>query len=58
MSSVDRLILVDRLSVENSGKINDVTELVPITLGTGKGLKGTTEIIVGIKRIMGMVDLV
>ena len=56
--SVDRLILVDRLYVENSGKINDVTGLVTVTLGTAKGPKGTTEIVVGIKRIMGMAHLV
>lgn len=56
--SVDRLVLVDRLYVENSGKISDVTELVTITLGMAKGLKGTTEIAVGIKWIMGMAHLV
>src|SRR5437588_2186975 len=30
---VDRLVLVDRLYVENSGKISDETGLVTITLG-------------------------
>ena len=55
---VDRLVLVDRLYVENSGKINDVTGLVTVTLGTAKGPKGTTEIVVGIKRIMDMAYLV
>ena len=56
--SVDRLVLVDRLYVENSGKINEVTGLVTVTLGTAKGPKGITEIVVGIKRIMGMAHLV
>ena len=56
--SVDRLVLVDRLYVENSGKIGDVTGLVTVTLGAAKGEKGTTEIVVGIKRIMGMAHLV
>src|ERR1700761_218298 len=56
--SVDRLVLVDRLYVENSGKISNVTGLVTVTLGTAKGPKGTTETIVSIKRIMGMAHLV
>ena len=56
--SVDRLVLVDRLYVENSGKISNVTGLVTGTLGTAKGPKGTTETIVSIKRIMGMAHLV
>ena len=34
--SVDRLVLVDRLYVENSGKVSDVTGLVTITLRTAK----------------------
>jgi hypothetical protein len=55
---VDRLVLVDRLYVENSGKLSDITGLVTVTLGTGKGPNGTTEIVVGIKRIMGMAHLV
>ena len=58
MGSVDRLVLVDKLYVENSGKINDVTGLVTVTLGTAKGPKGISEIVVGIKRIMGMAHLV
>ena len=56
--SVDRLILVDRFYVENSGKINDVTGLVTMTLGMAKVAKRTTEIVVGIKRITGMAHLV
>ena len=56
--SVDRLVLVDRLYVENSGKISNVTGLLTVTLGTAKGPKGTTETIVSIERIMGMVHLV
>ena len=55
---VDRLVLVDRLYVENSGKISDITGLVTVTLETVKGPKGTTEIVVGIKRIIGMPHLV
>ena len=51
---VDRLVLVDRLYVENSGKISDIIGLVTLALETVKGPKGTTEIVVGIKRIMGM----
>ena len=56
--TVDRLVLVDRLYVENSGRISDVTGLVNVTLGTVKGPKRTTEIVVGIKQIMGMAHLV
>ena len=46
---MDRLVLVDRLYVENSGKISDVTGLVTVTLGRAKGPKGTTKIVVSIK---------
>ena len=46
---VDRLIISDRLYVENSGKISDVTGLVTVTLGAAKRPKGTIEIVVGIK---------
>ena len=56
--SVDRLVFVDRLYVENSGKITNITGLVTVTLGTAKGPKATTETIVSIKRIMGMAYLV
>ena len=55
---VDILGLVDRLYVENSGKISDVTGLVTVAVGTVKGPKGTTEIVVGIKRIIDMAHLV
>ena len=55
---VDILVLVERLYVQNSGKLGDVTDLVTIALGTVSGPKGTTEIVVGIKRIMGMAYLV
>ena len=55
---VDRLVLADRLYVENSGKLSDITGLVTVTLGTAKGPKGTTEIVVSIKRIIGMAHLV
>ena len=51
--SVDRLVLVDRLYVENSGKISDVMGLVTVALGTVKGPKGTTEIVVGMKTNYG-----
>jgi len=56
-SLVDRLVFLDRLYVENSGKLNDITGLVTVTLGTAKGPTGTTEIVVGLKRIMGMAHL-
>jgi len=46
---VDRLILVDRLYVENWGKLSDITGLVIIRVGTAKGPNSTTEIVVGIK---------
>jgi len=46
---LDRLVLLDRLYVENSGNLNDITGLVTITLGMAKGLTRTTEIVVGIK---------
>jgi hypothetical protein len=55
---VDRLVLVDRLYVENSGKLSDITGLVTVTMGTARGPNRTTEIVVGIKRIMGMAHLV
>ena len=55
---VDRLELVDRLYVENSGKISDITGLATVALGAVKGPKGTTETVVIIKRIMGMAHLV
>ena len=56
--SVDRLVLGDRLYVENSEKISDITGLVTVTWGMAKGPKGRTEIVLGIKRIMGMAHLV
>ena len=55
---VDRLVLVDRLYVENSGKLSDITGLVTITVGMARGPNKTTEIVVGIKRIIGMAHLV
>jgi len=55
---VNRLLLLDRLYVENSGKLNDITGLVTVTLKTAKGPTGTSEIVVGIKRIMGMAHFV
>jgi len=45
---VDKLVLLDKLYVENSGKLNDITGLVTVTLGTAKSQTGTTEIVVGI----------
>jgi len=51
---VDRLVLLNSLYVENSGKLNDITGLVTVTLETAKGPTGTTELVVGIKQIMGM----
>ena len=56
--SVDRLVLVDRLYVENSSKIKDVTGLVTVSLGMANGPKTTTEIVVGIQRILDMAYLV
>ena len=55
---VDRLVLVDRLYVENLGKMSDVIGLITVALGTAKGPNRTTEIVVGIKRIMAMAHLV
>ena len=55
---VDRLVLVDRLYIENSGKLNDITGLVTVTVGTARSSNKTTEIVVGLKRIMGMAYLV
>jgi len=52
---VDRLVLVDRLYVENSGKLSHITRLVTITVGTTRGPNRTTEIVVGIKWMLGMV---
>jgi len=46
---VDRLLLVDRLYVENSGKLSHITRLVKVTVGTGRGPNRTTDIVVGIK---------
>ena len=56
--SVDRLVLVDRLYVENSEKVSDITGLVSVTLGMAKTLREMTQIVVGINRIMGMAHLV
>ena len=39
---VDRLVLVDRLYVENSGKLSDITALVTVTVGTARGPNRTT----------------
>jgi len=55
---VDRLVLVDRLCVENSGRLSDITGLVTVTVGTGRGPNRTTEIVLGIKRIIVMAHLV
>jgi len=46
---VDRLVLLDRLYVANSGKFNHIMGLVTVTLKMAKGSTGTTEIVVGIK---------
>ncbi|KAG0638309.1 hypothetical protein HOY80DRAFT_860942, partial [Tuber brumale] len=46
--SVDRLVLVERLHVENSGKISDLTGLVTLTLGTARRPHVTTQIVVSI----------
>jgi len=54
----DKLLLVDRLYVENSGKLSDITGLETVTVGTARGANRTTEIVVGIKRIMRMAHLV
>ncbi|KAG0639400.1 hypothetical protein HOY80DRAFT_886367, partial [Tuber brumale] len=37
IGSVDRLVLVERLYVENSGKISDLTGLVTVTWGRRGG---------------------
>ena len=50
--------MVDRLYVENSEKPSDITGLVTLTVGTARGPNKATEIVVGIKRIMGMAHLV
>jgi len=55
---VDRLVLLDRLYIENSVKLNDITGHVTVTLRTAKGPTGTTKIVVDIKRIMRMAHLV
>ena len=57
-SLVDRLVLVYRLYFENSGKINHVTGNVTVAFEIAKGPNGTTKIVGGIKRIMGMAHLV
>ena len=57
-SLVDRLVLVDRLYIENLGKLSDITVLVIITVEMAKGLNKTTKIEGGIKRIMRMAHLV
>ena len=57
-SLVDRLVLVDRLYVKNSGKLSDITGLITVTLEMAKGPKETTEIVVSIKQIMGIAHLV
>lgn len=46
---VDQLVLVDRLYVENWGKLSDVTGVVTVTVGTAQGVNRTIEIVVGIK---------
>jgi len=53
-----RLVLLDRLYIENWGKLNNITGLVIITLGTAKGLTRTADIVVSIKRIMEIAHLV
>ena len=55
---VDRLVLADRLYVENLGKLSNITGLVTVTVGTARGPNKNTEIVVGIKRIMRMAYLV
>ena len=55
---MDRLVLVDRLYVENSEKLSDITELVTFIVGMARGPNKTTEIVVGIKQIMGIAHLV
>jgi len=55
---VNRLVLLDRLYVENSEKLKNITGLITVTLRTAKGLTGTIELVVGIKLIMGMAYLV
>ena len=56
--SVDRLILVDRLYVENSGKDSNETGLVTVTLGMAKRSQETIQIVVSINRIMRIAYLV
>jgi len=55
---IDKLVLLDRLYVENSGKLNDITGLVTITWVMAKGPTRTTEIVVDIKRIMKIAYLI
>jgi len=54
---VDRHLLLDRINLENSGKLYDISRLVTDTLSTAKGPTGTTEIVVGFKSIMEMAHL-
>ena len=55
---MDRCVLVVTLYIENSGNLSDITGLVTITVWMAKGSNRTTEIVVGIKRILGMAYLV
>ena len=55
---VNRLVLVDRLNVENLGKLGNITGLVTIIVGTASGPNKTTDRVVGIKEIIGMANLV
>ena len=52
---VDRLVLLDRLYVGNSGNLNDITGFVTITMGTAKSPTGTIKIVVSIRRIIEIV---
>jgi len=52
-----RLVLVDSLYIENAGKLSNITGLVISTVGRASGQNRTTEIVAGIKRIMGMAHL-
>jgi len=56
--SVNSLVLVDRLYVENSGKLSDITGVVTVTVGIARSPNRTTKIAVVIKRIMRIAHLV
>jgi len=55
---VDRLLLVDRLYVQNLWKLSDITASVIVTVGMAGSPNRTTERVVGLKTIMAITILV